>query len=202
LTGVALKGRWRNNHERGASLQRKRPAGIRAVAAYRRWQHWPSQKGADFLLAWHNAAENGGWDPVDLWSVDAAIADDILAVLHLIRASHCYPPELGFDPEITAVWEVWRNRMRQIRHVPCSDVSNFTGGSRSDCPHQLGLSSGNNGSLVVDGEGDTRRFEICRYGQMLPEQSTQPLYPVSLRAISRQQSAAKKTFSKSRSTLR
>ena len=22
---------------------------------------------ADFLLDWHNAEENGGWDPVDLW---------------------------------------------------------------------------------------------------------------------------------------
>lgn len=25
-----------------------------------------SRKVADFLLAWHNAEENGGWDPVDL----------------------------------------------------------------------------------------------------------------------------------------
>ena len=23
---------------------------------------------ASFLLAWHNAEENGGWDPTDLWS--------------------------------------------------------------------------------------------------------------------------------------
>jgi len=69
-----------------------------------------AKKVADFLLAWHNSEENGGWDPVDLWSVDAAIADDILAVLHLIRASHCYPPELGFDPEVTAVWELWRSK--------------------------------------------------------------------------------------------
>ena len=29
---------------------------------------------ADFLLAWHNAPENGGWDPTDLWNVDDAIA--------------------------------------------------------------------------------------------------------------------------------
>src|SRR5436309_13801285 len=33
---------------------------------------------ADFLLAWHNAEENGGWDPTDLWNVDAAIAVDML----------------------------------------------------------------------------------------------------------------------------
>ena len=72
-----------------------------------------SRKVADFLLAWHNAAENGGWDPVNLWSVDTRIADDILAVLHLISAFHCYPPELGFDPEITSVWERWRSNTPQ-----------------------------------------------------------------------------------------
>jgi hypothetical protein len=68
-----------------------------------------SRKVADFLLAWHNAEENGGWDPVDLWSVDAGIADDILTVLHLIHAFHCYLPELGFGPEIAAVWQHWRS---------------------------------------------------------------------------------------------
>ena len=29
-----------------------------------------SRRVADFLLAWHNAAENGGWDVTDLWNVD------------------------------------------------------------------------------------------------------------------------------------
>jgi hypothetical protein len=33
---------------------------------------------ADFLLAWHNAEENGGWNPVDLWQLDTVIAHDIL----------------------------------------------------------------------------------------------------------------------------
>ena len=63
---------------------------------------------ADFLLAWHNAEENGGWDPVDLWSVDAAIADDMLTVLRLVRESHRYPDDLGFRDEIAAVWRLWR----------------------------------------------------------------------------------------------
>ena len=63
---------------------------------------------ANFLLAWHNAQENGGWDPVDLWSVDASIADDMLNVLRLIRESHAYPGELGFAEEVDAVWRLWR----------------------------------------------------------------------------------------------
>ena len=59
---------------------------------------------ANFLLAWHNAEENGGWDPVDLWRVDTAIAQEILMVLALIGGEHKYPDDLGFDAEIAEVW--------------------------------------------------------------------------------------------------
>jgi hypothetical protein len=63
---------------------------------------------ANFLLAWHNAEENGGWDPVDLWNVDGAIADDLLTVVRLVRESRRYPGDLGFEDEIKAVWRAWR----------------------------------------------------------------------------------------------
>src|SRR5215831_20386449 len=55
---------------------------------------------ADFLLAWHNAQENGGWDPTDLWNVDARIADDILTALHLLRVENRYPGDFGFQKQI------------------------------------------------------------------------------------------------------
>lgn len=45
---------------------------------------------------------------MDLWSVDAAIADDMLTVLGLVRESHRYPDDLGFRDEIAAVWRLWR----------------------------------------------------------------------------------------------
>jgi hypothetical protein len=54
----------------------------------------------------HPAEENGGWNPVDLWSVDAAIAEDMLTVLHLPRDVHQYPNDLGFGEEIAAVWRL------------------------------------------------------------------------------------------------
>jgi hypothetical protein len=63
---------------------------------------------ANFLLAWHNAEENGGWDPTDLWSVDASIAEDMLTVVRFIRDSHRYPDALGFADETAAVWRLWR----------------------------------------------------------------------------------------------
>ena len=71
-----------------------------------------SRRVANFLLAWHNAEENGGWDPVDLWSVDAAIADDMLTVLQFIRLVHRYPGDVSFEKEIAAVWEQWRAAAR------------------------------------------------------------------------------------------
>ena len=67
-----------------------------------------ARRGADFLLAWHNAAENGGWDPVDIWNVDDAIAEDMLTVMHLVKESRRYPGDLGFEEEIQIIWRAWR----------------------------------------------------------------------------------------------
>jgi hypothetical protein len=74
-----------------------------------------SRRVADFLLAWHNAEENGGWDPTDLWNVDPGIAEDIIRVLRLVRDSRRYPGDLGFEPEISAVWRTWLRRRPAIR---------------------------------------------------------------------------------------
>jgi hypothetical protein len=71
-----------------------------------------SRKVADFLLAWHNAEENGGWNPYDLWSLDSALADDIVSVLSLVRQGK-YPDSLGFEREIGRVWQLWRGETVQ-----------------------------------------------------------------------------------------
>jgi hypothetical protein len=63
---------------------------------------------ADFLLAWHNAEENGGWDPTDLWNVDASIAEDMLTALRLLHMENRYPGDLGFQNEIEKIWGLWR----------------------------------------------------------------------------------------------
>jgi hypothetical protein len=64
---------------------------------------------ADFLLAWHNAADNGRWDPVDLWNVDNVIADDMLKVLQLVRDLRVYPDQLGLSRDFEALWRRWRS---------------------------------------------------------------------------------------------
>ena len=67
-----------------------------------------SRRVANFLLAWHNAEENGGWDPTDLWNVDTVVAEDLRTVLKLASESRWYPGDLGFEPEIKAIWQLWR----------------------------------------------------------------------------------------------
>ena len=72
-----------------------------------------SRRAANFLLAWHNAEENGGWNPTDLWGIDDQIAGDMLAVLQLLRERHVYAEELGFRAQMQAVWE--RSRGGPVR---------------------------------------------------------------------------------------
>jgi len=65
---------------------------------------------ADFLLAWYNTSENGGWDPADLWSLDLPIREDILTMLALIARGPGgkYPNDWGYRAEISRVWKLWR----------------------------------------------------------------------------------------------
>lgn len=79
-----------------------------------------SKRVADFLLAWYNAAENGGWDPADLWAVDLPVGDDMMTVLGLVHGGPRgkYPNDWGFRKEIERVWELWRSDGRSSKDLP------------------------------------------------------------------------------------
>jgi len=67
---------------------------------------------ATFLLAWHNADENGKWDPRDLWALDTSIQEDVLMALSIINNHRSYPGELGFEDQIKRIWHLWRSNQR------------------------------------------------------------------------------------------
>lgn len=59
-----------------------------------------SRRVADFLLSWWNAEECGGWDPLDLWGLDATLKMDVLRVLHYLATPlACYPDTLGYKAQ-------------------------------------------------------------------------------------------------------
>lgn len=67
-----------------------------------------SRRAANFLLAWWNAGDNGGFDLTDLWGVDSAIAADMQTVFGLIATTQSYPDAFGHRAAIERIWRLWR----------------------------------------------------------------------------------------------
>ncbi|MCL1861909.1 MAG: hypothetical protein FWG52_10350 [Proteobacteria bacterium] len=67
-----------------------------------------SRKCADFLLAWWNGDQNGGFDLVDLWGVDDTLATAMVTVFSFIRRSRYYPNTWGYREDFERIWELWR----------------------------------------------------------------------------------------------
>ena len=63
---------------------------------------------ADFLLAWWNAGECGGFDLTNLWSVDASIAEDMVIVFGYVARANAYPDALGFNVQFQSIVRGWR----------------------------------------------------------------------------------------------
>ena len=66
---------------------------------------------ADFLLAWWNAGECGGFDLTNLWGVDASIADDMVIVFGYVARANAYPDALGFNAEFQSIVRGWRSEL-------------------------------------------------------------------------------------------
>ncbi|CAL8481741.1 hypothetical protein [Caballeronia sp. S22] len=67
-----------------------------------------SRRVADFLLAWWNAADCGGFDLATTWGLDAPIAADIVIVFALAVRAGSYPDALGYGPQFEAIARDWR----------------------------------------------------------------------------------------------
>lgn len=63
---------------------------------------------ANFLLAWWNAEDNGGFDFTEFWAVDTSVATDMFRVISLVIRSRNYPDTLGYGPDFQAIWKRWR----------------------------------------------------------------------------------------------
>lgn len=67
-----------------------------------------SQRVADFVLAWWNATDLGGFDIADLFAVDRAIAEDMATVFTwLSRLNNARYPE-AYRAQIEEIIRLWR----------------------------------------------------------------------------------------------
>jgi antitoxin (DNA-binding transcriptional repressor) of toxin-antitoxin stability system len=69
---------------------------------------------ANFLLAWWNAEECGGFDITDVWGVDTAIAVDMLQVFGMVAGCHHLPGRHGFTASTSSRLCVHGGLFRQI----------------------------------------------------------------------------------------
>jgi ParB family chromosome partitioning protein len=88
-------------------------AALRRLLAIAETDTGQSRRVADFLLAWWNARACGGFDPTDLWGVEASIRDDMLAVLQLIARERGFPTAYGLGDAFVALVRRWRPGLEQ-----------------------------------------------------------------------------------------
>jgi hypothetical protein len=67
-----------------------------------------SRRVADFLLAWWNAGQCGGFDFTTMWGCDTAIVCDMARVFAFVGHNRHYPDTLGYGPQFEAVVREWR----------------------------------------------------------------------------------------------
>lgn len=63
---------------------------------------------ADFLLAWWNYEECGGFDLTDLWAVDSSLCRDMVTIFALIARKQNYPDTLGYERQFDHLIRIWR----------------------------------------------------------------------------------------------
>jgi len=90
-------------------------APIRRLIATARGDTGQSRRVANFLLAWWNASDCGGFDLTDFWAVDKKIADDMLATAALIAGHHDYPDSYGLREDFEGLVALWRPQLLQQR---------------------------------------------------------------------------------------
>jgi len=67
-----------------------------------------SRRVADFLLAWWNPSQCGGYDLTTAWGVDEAIMEDMCVVFRLASRANSYPDRLGYSAQFEAIVHEWR----------------------------------------------------------------------------------------------
>ena len=67
-----------------------------------------SRVAANFLLAWWNGGDLGGFNLTELWLLDEQHSRDVLQVFAFVSANQVYPDALGSGPAFADLVRQWR----------------------------------------------------------------------------------------------
>lgn len=93
-------------------MNSEQAASLRRLIALANGSCGGSRIAADFLLAWWNGQDNGGFVLTDLWGLDPDYTADAVRVFAFIGSRQVYPDSLGLGDEFRALWARWRKPKR------------------------------------------------------------------------------------------
>lgn len=71
-----------------------------------------SRRVADFLLAWWNAGQCGGFDFTTMWGCDQEIVDDMVTVFAFVGNNSSYPDSFGLNEDFSEIVRLWRPNLK------------------------------------------------------------------------------------------
>lgn len=79
-----------------------------------------SERVANFLLAWWNATNCGGFDLTDLWGLDDEITQDMLVIFQFLMRRNMYPDALetkagplSYKADFQDIIAIWRPELME-----------------------------------------------------------------------------------------
>lgn len=96
-----------------AELNETERAALRRLIAHAKRDTGQSRHVADFLLAWWNPAQCGGFDLTTMWSCDEEIIEDMIVVFAYVARNNRYPDTLGFEADFAAIIYDWRPELKR-----------------------------------------------------------------------------------------
>lgn len=112
-----LAGRLANNVQlleaTMAELSDKENAALRRLIKHAKCDTGQSRRVADFLLAWWNPAQCGGFDFTTMWGCDEEIVEDMIVIFAYVARNNRYPDTLGFETDFAAIIHEWRPELEK-----------------------------------------------------------------------------------------
>jgi hypothetical protein len=90
------------------SLSGKESEALHRLIGHAKSDTGQSRRVADFLLAWWNPTECGGFDFTTMWGCDEAIVEDMITVFAFVARNNSYPDSLGFEADFAIIIREWR----------------------------------------------------------------------------------------------
>lgn len=142
-----------------ASISTEQKAALDRLVKIAKADSGGGRRAAEFLLAWWNAPECGGFDMTSLWGVDPSVAADMVKAFELISTTHKYPDQLGYEKDFEHIIAVWRPGLVERTESVSSDEKRDAGQSLQDemRDHYVALLSAGVKLYRLTGNSDSNR---------------------------------------------